>query len=459
MAEIKETLERELKLCPGPEFELPELGGEVIEPRVFDSTYHDTRDHRLARHGVTLRHRIENRKGLWQLKLPQELARLELELKGTPAAPPDELLSLLPAYLRGEPLVPLARLRTRRTGIRAQGAEIVLDTVTVIDRAAGTRSFDELEVELLEGDEKALRRIERALRRAGAGDGENRPKVFQALDLAFERDDPVEPTGNSPGATLCRELRRQYERLLAHDPGVRLGTDSEELHQFRVATRRSRAFLRAGRELIDPEWSERLRGELRWLGGELGPSRDLDVLIERLQTEVETLGDDAGAGRALVEVLERDRGTLREQLTEALESDRYFALLDLLEQPPPLVAADVTLKQIQRSEHRKLQKAVRDLAADAPDEQLHETRIKVKRARYAAELRGDMKYVKAAKVLQDVLGEHQDAVVAQERLRSLGVREPAAALAAGRLIECERQRAEDRRAAWRAAWKRVAAAA
>jgi len=70
-----------------------------------------------------------------------------------------------------------------------------------------------------------------------------------------------------------------------------------------------------------------------------------------------------------------------------------------------------------------------------------------------------MRYVKAAKVLQDVLGEHQDAVVAQERLRSLGVREPAAALAAGRLIERERQGAESRRAAWRAAWKRVAASA
>ena len=60
MADLKETLEREVKLRAGPDFELPELGGEAIEPRVFDSTYHDTRDHRLARHGVTLRHRIEN---------------------------------------------------------------------------------------------------------------------------------------------------------------------------------------------------------------------------------------------------------------------------------------------------------------------------------------------------------------------------------------------------------------
>ena len=80
MADLKETLEREIKLRAGPEFELPELGGEAIEPREFDSTYHDTRDHRLARHGVTLRHRIENRKGAWQLKLPQGNARLELEV-------------------------------------------------------------------------------------------------------------------------------------------------------------------------------------------------------------------------------------------------------------------------------------------------------------------------------------------------------------------------------------------
>ncbi|MBA2460448.1 MAG: CYTH and CHAD domain-containing protein, partial [Actinobacteria bacterium] len=403
MAEIKETLERELKLRAGPEFELPELGGEAIEPRVFDSTYHDTRDHRLARHGVTLRYRIENRKGVWQLKLPQGDARLELEAKGTPATPPNEILSLLPAYLRGEPLLPLARLRTKRTGIRAQGAEIVYDEVTVVDQRKIPRSFEELEIELLEGDEKALRRIEKALRRAGAADGETRPKVFQALDLTFEPE-AAEPAGDgSGGATLAAELRRQYERLLAHDPGTRLGTDLEELHQFRVATRRLRAFLRAGRELLDSAWAEPLREELRWLGGELGPSRDLDVLIHRLQAEVEKLGDDAPAGRALVEVLERDREALKEQVTDALSSDRYFAILDLLEQPPPLLDSDLTLKQIQAAEHRKLTKAIDDLSPDSPDGQLHEARIKVKRARYAAELRGDDGYVKAAKRLQDVL--------------------------------------------------------
>ena len=89
---IKETVEREVKLRAGETFQLPELGGEAIEPRLFVSTYHDTADHRLARRGITLRHRVENGKGLWQLKLPHGRSRLELEAEGGPAEPPAELL-------------------------------------------------------------------------------------------------------------------------------------------------------------------------------------------------------------------------------------------------------------------------------------------------------------------------------------------------------------------------------
>ena len=47
---------------------------------------------------------------------------------------------------------------------------------------------------------------------------------------------------------------------------------------MRVATRRMRAILRAARPLLDPEWVRSLRAELGWLGGALGPVRDLDVL-------------------------------------------------------------------------------------------------------------------------------------------------------------------------------------
>lgn len=452
---IKETLEREVKLRAGETFRLPELGGEAIEPRLFVSTYHDTADHRLARRGITLRHRVENGKGLWQLKLPRSRSRLELEAPGSPTEPPAEVLALLTGHLRGVPLLPIARLRTRREGVRADGAEIVHDTVAVLDHQRVTRSFEELEVELLDGDEKTLRRLEKALRRAGAADGESRPKVFQALDLDFQPEPAESPDDDSASGRLRARLREQAERLLAHDPGTRLGTDPEELHQLRVATRRLRAFLRAGRDLLDQDWAEPLRQELRWLGSSLGPVRDLDVLIERLDAEVRSLGDDEAQGRKLVRTLERSRRSARRRLLAALESERYFALLDALEQPFATVADEPTLAEIHAGEHRRLRRAVKALASDSPDEELHAVRIRVKRARYAAELEGDAEYVGAAKRLQDVLGEHQDAVVAGSELRALAARMPDTVLAAGRLIEREQARARRGRGQWRTAWKQL----
>ena len=47
-------------------------------------------------------------------------------------------------------------------------------------------------------------------------------------------------------------IETQRQELLVHEPGVRLGTDTENLHEHRVAARRTRAFLRATRELRRP---------------------------------------------------------------------------------------------------------------------------------------------------------------------------------------------------------------
>ena len=128
----------------------------------------------------------------------------------------------------------------------------------------------------------------------------------------------------------------------------------------------------------------------------------------------------------------------------ALDSDRYFALLDTLEQPAATIADTPTLERDPRCGAQASQEGRPDPRRRVADEELHAVRIHVKRARYAAELAGAGAYVKAAKALQDVLGEHQDAVVAAERLRDLATRMPDTALAAGRLVERERARAARR---------------
>jgi CHAD domain-containing protein len=437
---MKEALEREVKLSPGDGFVLPELGGELQPTRRFTSTYHDTADLALARHGVTLRHRVEGGAGVWQLKLPRGAARAELEQAGPPARPPLELSALLVAFLRGRDLEPVVRLRTSR--------------------------FRELEVELVGGDERTLQRLAKELRRAGATTtGELRPKLYRALGLPAPVEAAQIPAGTPPVPALGLAMAEQARRLLLHDPGVRLGSDSEELHQLRVATRRLRAFLRAGRPLLEPSWSEPLRDELRWLGAALGPARDLDVLIARIEDDVAGVGgEEAFAG--LLGALQAERAEARGVVVEALSSDRYLALLDRLEHvaEPEASGSRRTLRNVWSAEWKRTRKAFARLDEASPDDELHAGRIRVKRARYAAELaahelgKPSRPFIRAAKELQDVLGEHQDAVVAENRIRAWGGKDVESG-APARLVEAERERRASARARWPEAWDALRRAA
>ena len=204
---MRDTLEREVKLVPGEGFELPVLG-EPQPTRDFVTTYMDTGDLRLARHGVTFRHRVEDGTGVWQLKVPRGDARVELEEPGPPARPPTQLLELLPAYLRGTELVRVARLRTRRQVQHVDGAEIVDDSVAVLEGQRVTSRFRELEVELLEGDEQALRRLEQALREAGAVSGDFTPKLYRVLDLTYPPAPPELPRTRRRPTCLASPSRR-----------------------------------------------------------------------------------------------------------------------------------------------------------------------------------------------------------------------------------------------------------
>jgi CHAD domain-containing protein len=467
---VKATLERERKLTAPPGFLLPHLPGERLPARELSSTYHDTPGLRLAAAGITLRHRVERGSGAWQLKLPHGRDRLELEFEGGARAVPAEVTALLTAHLRGARPVPVARLRTHRAGVlvRAGGralAEVVVDSVAVFEGRRIARRFEELEVELVDGTVSDLRGIVRRLRQAGAVEADLRPKLFQALDLPPPEGD-ARPARDAPVSEhLGAALRAQYRAIVLHDPGTRLGQDSEELHQMRVATRRMRAMLRAARPLLDSEWVRALRAELGWLGGALGPVRDLDVLVEHLRADAGALGgEDEGAFLTLILKLEAERAADRDALLAVLADPRYIALVERLDadtRASPAARSNRTLRDLAAREFRRLRKAMRALGADPPDDELHAARIAVKRARYAAELaerstgRGATAFIREAKVLQDVLGDHQDAAVAEARIRALvGARAPAVqAIAAGRVIERQHERRRAARAAYPKAWR------
>jgi CHAD domain-containing protein len=300
------------------------------------------------------------------------------------------------------------------------------------------------------------------------------PAFFRNGDGPERLDEPVDPEPIQADDAIGRLrslLRRQYAAILRNDPGVRLDLDPEDVHAIRVASRRARAVLRAARPILDPSWSEPLRDELKWLGSSLGRRRDLDVLIGRLQNEIDKLDQpERTAASAIVERLAADRETAQAIAVDALRSERYYALLDQLEAAvdgPRVRRGEVSLRQLARKEFTRLGKAAGKIGPSASDQELHRLRILGKRARYTAELAeteiGEPAHhvVERAKAFQDVLGAHQDAIVAEARLRELlgDLESSGAAFAAGRLVERERERRREARKALPRAWRKLDKAA
>jgi CHAD domain-containing protein len=277
---------------------------------------------------------------------------------------------------------------------------------------------------------------------------------------------PAPPVSSDPGARRLRAMiETQRQELLAHEPGVRLGADAENLHQHRVAARRTRAFLRAARDFVDPEWQRLLSTPLDELGAATGPVRDLDVLLEHVCEELDAVGEpDPEGGRVLVDRLEAERRAARQPLLELLDTGGYRALLGRLHLPPRLAEGveTIPLQTLARDEFRRLARAVGRLGKRPDDDAIHRLRIALKRARYAAELsepggKAGRRFLADARALQTLLGEHQDAVVAEERLRAIAVADVSTAVAfvAGRIVERQRARREHAVERLPAAWKRL----
>jgi CHAD domain-containing protein len=260
--------------------------------------------------------------------------------------------------------------------------------------------------------------------------------------------------------------------MILNDARTRLG-EMEPLHQMRVGTRRLRSDLRTFRKLLDPEWVRTIRAELKWLGAALGDVRDLDVLLARLH---ENAGDLEPHLAGLFDELEDRREVARERLLGALRGPRYVNLLDRLVEaaaaPPLTRAADVAAKhalpRLARRSWRKVAQPGRALRDKSPNEDFHEVRKGAKQARYAAEAvapalgkkagRQAKAFAKRAADVQDVLGELQDAVVAQETINRFVESEERPGpvnFAAGRLLEREHAAGAAARRDFHRAWRRL----
>lgn len=264
-------------------------------------------------------------------------------------------------------------------------------------------------------------------------------------------------------------LQRHLERLVGQlrDEDARVRRDSAgAVHKMRIAVRRLRSALATYRPVLRAGSTESLRDELRWLGGELSPARDAEVLSERLEVLVDEQPTELVmgpvTGRIRLEMTARQRAG-RQRAEDSLDSERYatlLAALDAFVAAPPFEegagrAAREELPGLLERDLRRVRRRARTAAAAEDPKQrdvaLHETRKAAKRLRYAAESgtpvlgRRAKKLGKRARRIQEILGEHQDTVVARETLRELGAKaylENENGFTFGRLHALEEARAE-----------------
>jgi CHAD domain-containing protein len=200
--------------------------------------------------------------------------------------------------------------------------------------------------------------------------------------------------------------REWIDHLRDHALSAREGSDPEGVHQMRVAAGRLSVWLEMGGR-------HTLRDDLAWLRRSASGVRDLDVISERLGAGVaraescadarpsveNTSAESIAAWRARCQ---GERVEAHRALRDAIESDRFGALVAALSWMPPL-ADEVARESLARFRARieragsELERSPKDLGA------LHRLRRAVRRLRYALEWLGED--ARELKTLQEELGE------------------------------------------------------
>ena len=450
--------------------DVPALSALAKPTRRLVDHYMDTEDLRVGQAGFALRTRQRGRAFEATLKETRPAdpsgVRTRLELSEPLPGGFGSLGSAGPVGRRvravagRRPLVEVLEVRTRRQpySLRADGAEVAEialdDTTIVVGRGQPPARLRRVEVEVAPGWLGVLEPVVADLR-ASAGLSPALVSKFEAGLLAAGISVPgppdLGPTDIQPDATLGEVayavIRRQVRELYAHEPGTRLGDDAEELHDLRVATRRLRAAMGLFSSAL-PSRASALREELRWIAGELGAVRDLDVQLEQLEqlAEMDAWTGEPTSARLddgltdLSALLRGARDHARESLLDALDSERWerlmAALLALARQGPGKrvpggrVPAAIAVPPLLDQHHHAMLAAAKRARHSGAAHDLHLVRIRGKRLRYSVEFTSSLygrpaaEFAKRLTEVQDVLGKIQDAEVAFARLLSLATAAP-----------------------------------
>jgi CHAD domain-containing protein len=424
----------------------------------LERTYYDTFDGRLHAAGLSF---AEDADGLVALNGVGELARAPASRRPagrgifTAELPEGGLRELLAPVVEMRALVSLVRVRSRQRTLRVLDDEaktvvrlVVVEPELLPDDGAALRLDARVQVRGVRGYGDAFARVCRVLERelelraarssllddAVVASGRPAAGVSSRLELALRPDERADRAA----AALLLHLAATIDRNL---PGVLDDTDTEFVHDFRVAVRRTRSAQRQLLPVFPPEPIARFRAEFRWLQQVTGPTRDLDVHLLEFDGLAAALPESERLRlEPLRRLLRARRAAERRRMVRALRSPWFEALLSewpaflhgLVESPAdgrpearrPI--AEVAGGRI-GTVYRRMVKAGGSIHDGSPARELHDLRKTGKELRYLLEFFASLypaevvrPMVGTLKGLQDTLGRFYDREMQAAALRSLG---------------------------------------
>ena len=366
------------------------------------------------------------------------------------ALPPGPLRELLEPVAGVRALLPVAKAASTVAELRALNADAKTVARLAVDRMSVTfparaAAPARLSLSPVRGYQSQTEKAVRALASVpgiGAGRGS---ALETALGAVGRR--PGELVGKASASTLSPGMAARtavaatlvalLDALEANVPGTVRDIDTEFLHDLRIAVRWTRSALKLCGSALPDGLAARFRPEFGWLGDLTTPTRDLDVYLLGFDgMAAELVGATADELAPFRDYLLKSRAVAYRQLLRGLRSARFKRLTSdyrtalksvrsTRKRPTVAELADARIATV----HRRALRAGELITASSPSESLHDLRKRCKELRYVVEMFGSLhdpaqrwQAVRELKVLQDCLGEFQDAEVQRDEIRTFAAR-------------------------------------
>lgn len=424
-----------------------EADTQQVSRQLFSKTYYDSFDWRLYSNDITCE--FDQAKAASSLTLRSintGLAIAGSELKKVPffgkEFEPGKIRDTLEPLLEMRALLPVCTLdyEIYHLNIINKDQKIIL-RLTIEEYI---QFSNRLLLQPVKGYDKAAEHIAELLIATLGFTATDKPVLLKALQIQGRKPKDYSSKLN---INLDPDMRADiagkyiYSHLLkaikVNEQGTIADTDSEFLHDFRVAVRRTRAGLSQIKGILPADSNAYYADFFSWLGQITGPTRDLDVYLLNFERYKSSLPDSIREDlNPLYDFLLVKQQKTQKELAKKLQSEKYLSTLSkweqylkepsykqALEQNAKLTIKELADRRIWKVFTRVLQEgdAITDLS---PAEALHDLRKSCKKLRYLMEFfqslypEQEIKcLIKNLKELQEVLGDFQDYAVQEHNLK------------------------------------------